>query len=291
MGYSPGPCLPGEDQGKVRKFRLPNGQEVYAKRIDPLRARYPEEEIAISREAAQSLKKISPYFDTQEFIGIVYDQGAFYLLSLAITGERNLSEKKEEPDDLYRFKTEVRDILISLGLEDIEHFFIYKDGKVWCIFLDFETHPHRPVTNANNAPEAFKSSSAVEGEERLSVPSSINNPGGIDLRALPITTQSLNQPLTANIPVTGSDLNLTINLDNELRQIQDMLKAGIMPASERIKEYALASSSLKPEDYSREIGRLLGCIADIFRLEEEKAKPTPQALKDALILLESDSSA
>src|SRR3989339_1660005 len=37
MGYSPGPCLPGEDQGKVRKFRLPNGQEVYAKRIDPLR--------------------------------------------------------------------------------------------------------------------------------------------------------------------------------------------------------------------------------------------------------------
>jgi len=70
-----------------------------------------------------------------------------------------------------------------------------------------------------------------------------------------------------------------------------MLKAGIMPSGERIKEYALASSSLKPEDYSREIDRLLGCIADVFRLEEEKAKPTPQALKDALILLESDSSA
>ena len=62
-----------------------------------------------------------------------------------------------------------------------------------------------------------------------------------------------------------------------------MLKAGIMPSSERIKEYALASSSLKSEDYSREIDKILGCIADIFRLEEEKAKPTPQTLKDALI--------
>ena len=95
MGYSPGPCLPGEDQGKVRKFRLPNGQEVYAKRIDPLRARYPEEEIMISLEVDKSLKKISPYFGVQEFIGIVYDQGAFYLLSLAIAGERYVSEKKK----------------------------------------------------------------------------------------------------------------------------------------------------------------------------------------------------
>ena len=89
------------------------------------------------------------------------------------------------------------------------------------------------------------------------------------------------------MPVTGSDLNLTINLDNELRQIQDMLKSGIMPSGERIKEYALASLSFKPEDYSREIDQLLGCIADVFRLEEEKAKPTTQALKDTLILLES----
>ena len=70
-----------------------------------------------------------------------------------------------------------------------------------------------------------------------------------------------------------------------------MLRAGIMPSSERIKEYALASSSLKPEDYSWEIDKILGCIADIFRLEEEKAKSTPQTLKDALILLESDKPA
>jgi len=148
--------------------------------------------------------------------------------------------------------------------------------------------------------ESMNSSPILASEIGKNVSVPIEEKGGIDLTALPITTQSsLNQPMIANIPIASSDLNLNralsnsrrVNLDNELRQIQDMLKAGIMPSGERIKEYALASSSLKPEDYSREIDRLLGCIADVFRLEEEKAKPTPQALKDALILLESDSSA
>ena len=300
IGDFPDPRLPGETQGKVRKFRLVNGREVYAKRVNSLRTRYSEEEIMISLEVDKSLKKVSPYFDTQEFIGIVYDRGAFYLLSLAITGERYSSEKEEEPDDFYRFKTEVRDILMPLGLGDIEHIFIYKDGKMRCVFLDFETHPYRAVKDANKATEALKSSSAVEREEKRSVSSSVNNPGGIDLRALPITTQFvLNQPLTANMPIAGSALNLNralsdsrrVSLNNELRQIQDMLNAGIMPSSERIKEYALTSSSLKPEDYSREIDKILGCIADVFRLEEEKAKPTPQILKDMLILLESDKPA
>ena len=90
----------------------------------------------------------------------------------------------------------------------------------------------------------------------LSMDSSQENTakGGIDLTALPITTQSvLNQPLTANIPIASSALNLNINLDNELKQIQNMVNAGIIPSGERIREYALASSSLqKEEGYAQE---------------------------------------
>ena len=119
----------------------------------------------------------------------------------------------------------------------------------------------------------------------------IDNPGGIDLRVLPITDRSVLQAISVDMPIVSSALDSDFNLDNELRQIQDMLNAGIMPASERIKECVLFSSSLKPQDYSREIDQLFGCIADIFRLEEEKAKPTPKALKDALILLESNKPA
>ncbi len=113
--------------------------------------------------------------------------------------------------------------------------------------------------------------------------------GGIDLTSLPITAQSvLARTVGANIPIASPALNLNINLDNELKQIQDMLKAGIMPSSERIREYVLDVSSLKQEDCGREVDKILGCIADIFRLEEKEAKPATQALKDILILLESD---
>ncbi|MDO8748485.1 MAG: hypothetical protein Q7J72_05150 [Candidatus Omnitrophota bacterium] len=148
--------------------------------------------------------------------------------------------------------------------------------------------------------ESMNSSPVLASEIGRNIFAPIKKKGGIDLTALPITTQShLNQPLTDNIPIAGSALNLNralsdsqrVNLDKELRDIQNMLKAGIMPSGERIKEYALASSSLGPEDHNWEIDRLLGCIADVFRLEEEKAKPTPQILKDVLILLESDNPA
>lgn len=140
--------------------------------------------------------------------------------------------------------------------------------------------------------KSINSSPILASEIGKNVSASIEKKGGIDLTVLPVTTQSLlNQPMMTNMPIASSALNLNINLDNEMKQIQDMLKAGITPSSERIKEYALASSSLKPEDYSREIDQLLGCIADVFRLEEEKAKPTPQILKDVLILLESDKPA
>ncbi len=120
-----------------------------------------------------------------------------------------------------------------------------------------------------------------------------NKPGGIDLTALPIVTQSaLNQPLITNMPIASSALNLNINLENELKQIQAMVNAGIMPSSERIREYALASSSLqKEEGYAQEIGRILGCIAEILRLEEDRGVSTALALKEMLILLESDKPA
>ena len=60
---------------------LPNGQEVYAKRVNPLRTRYLKKKSRFRWKPTESLKKISPYFGVQEFIGVIYDQRAFYLLS------------------------------------------------------------------------------------------------------------------------------------------------------------------------------------------------------------------
>ncbi len=112
--------------------------------------------------------------------------------------------------------------------------------------------------------------------------------GGIDFRALPITAQTMGTVLK---PIT--DLNLEnrphLNLDREWKAIEGMLKAGIIPSSERIKEYAQASCFSR--DCDKEIAKVLSCVASIMRMEEERCISTEAALTDLLMILESDRSA
>lgn len=111
--------------------------------------------------------------------------------------------------------------------------------------------------------------------------------GGIDFRALPIVNQSLpliqGQPPLKAVPVTMSK-----NPDPEWQQIQNMLNAGIIPSIERIKEYL--QSCCDKEDSIRQVDKVLGCIADILRLEEDRVATTDSALKELLVLLESEKS-
>jgi hypothetical protein len=111
--------------------------------------------------------------------------------------------------------------------------------------------------------------------------------GGIDFRALPTTTQSGFSVASGNIPTLRPLAN--INLDEAWVQIQNMLHAGIIPSSERIKEYLQACCEKK--DIHQEIDKILACIADILRLQEERAISTDLSLKKMLALLESDKPA
>ncbi|MCG2713897.1 MAG: hypothetical protein L6308_03515 [Candidatus Omnitrophica bacterium] len=108
--------------------------------------------------------------------------------------------------------------------------------------------------------------------------------GGIDFRTLPIASQPLliNQKVNASIipPIPLAELN------SEWLRIENMLASGITPSSERIKEY-LQSCSQK-QDFNQDIDKVLSCIADIFRFEEERVADTDASLKAMLMLLESD---
>ncbi|MFA6217465.1 MAG: hypothetical protein WDL87_07435 [Candidatus Omnitrophota bacterium] len=112
-------------------------------------------------------------------------------------------------------------------------------------------------------------------------------PGGIDLRALPIVTQPMNVPGMNVVPPLSRFEN--VNLNEEWQQIQDMIQAGIIPASDRIKEY-LEACCFK-DDINPQVEKVLACIADILRLEEDQLKPTESAFRDFLALLESDKPA
>ncbi|MCX5706627.1 MAG: hypothetical protein NTW13_03035 [Candidatus Omnitrophica bacterium] len=125
-----------------------------------------------------------------------------------------------------------------------------------------------------------------------SIPKKSEGPGGIDFRGLPIVTQPMPKPLGGD-PSLRSGLPLVavpnIKLDKEWGEIENMLNGGIIPSIDRIKDYL--ALSCKSEDCQARIDKALSCIAGILRIEEERCSVTDAALKQLLVLLESDKSA
>jgi len=112
-------------------------------------------------------------------------------------------------------------------------------------------------------------------------------PGGIDFRALPIVTQAIGN-LSANISHNSMQEMANMNLRQEWSDIERMVNAGITPSSERIKEYLQASCSKGNVD--NDIDKVISCISDILRQEEECCHQTDATLKDILVVLESTGS-
>jgi hypothetical protein len=112
-------------------------------------------------------------------------------------------------------------------------------------------------------------------------------PGGIDFRALPMTIK----PVPAMAP--GSRVTappaLNISLDKEWSEIERMINAGIIPSIDRLKEYL--ESCGDSERLGRGMDKVIACIADILRIEEDRCELTDSALKQLLVLLESNKPA
>ncbi|MCX5697065.1 MAG: hypothetical protein NTU54_03710, partial [Candidatus Omnitrophica bacterium] len=135
-----------------------------------------------------------------------------------------------------------------------------------------------------------------------------NGPGGVDFRAaMPITAQpaplstiqqqSLRAPegrsnpsfeiaSVASLPRNDDSRTISASLDKEWQEMQKILQAGIIPSSQRLKEYLMASCT--SSDCQEQVNKILSCIADILRLEEERCCNTDAALRQILVLLESD---
>ena len=127
----------------------------------------------------------------------------------------------------------------------------------------------------------------VEPMEGSSSPIIKDTKGGIDFRSLPITAQPALNAQLSNMP-TPRPL-VSVNLDESWGQIQNMLKAGIIPSNERIKEYL--QTCCEKKDMDQEVDKILACIADILRLQEERVVSTDSSLKEMLALLESNKPA
>lgn len=131
-----------------------------------------------------------------------------------------------------------------------------------------------------------RSSSPVQ--EKI-VDSQPNGKGGIDFRALPIVTQPMISPTLGAVPLKNPVIAAPVALGKEWQEIEDMINGGIIPSSERIKDYL--SKCCKEDCLEGEIDRVLACVAQILRLEEERIVETDSSVQQLLVLLESNKSA
>jgi len=112
-------------------------------------------------------------------------------------------------------------------------------------------------------------------------------PGGIDFRSLPIVTQAIRNLSLGINPQEMRKFN-SFNLPQEWSQIQRMSEAGIVPSTERIKEYVQAACIQGNAVQERD--DIILYIADLLRAEEENYSSTDPLMRDILIVLDLNSS-
>lgn len=113
--------------------------------------------------------------------------------------------------------------------------------------------------------------------------------GGIDFRALPANIQPIGSfnGLNFKLPQLSQSQLEQINVDLELQQIKNMVKAGNIPSGERIKE--LIAACAQKGRINSQIDSLLLCIVDTLKLEEENALESSPELREALVIVDSIS--
>lgn len=114
-----------------------------------------------------------------------------------------------------------------------------------------------------------------------------NTTGGIDFRYLPIVTQSMGSLKASlrNIPVNTLQ---RVNLNKEWSDIERLINSGITPSTDRLKEY-FAASNLKGS-LDNDSRKIVSCISNILRMEEESATLTNPTFRDMLVVLNSGRS-
>jgi len=169
--------------------------------------------------------------------------------------------------------------------------FMYLAIHLASLEKQLEVMSKRDISTSSSPFTGNSTNSSLEppGRESLSLPRTIDETaaspvGGIDFRSLPIVTQAMTN-LSANISSSVISRLSGINLDEEWQAIKRIVSSGIKPSAERIKEYAQASSSL--DRIVQDKDKMILCIADILRREEEQDYETDPVLRDILVVLES----
>jgi len=113
-------------------------------------------------------------------------------------------------------------------------------------------------------------------------------PGGIDFRSIPATLQPIGN--FGNLKFIAPDIRTLqkMNLNAEAQALEGMLEKGILPSSQRVKEFIYACS------YKKELGarteQLVSLLTDMCRLQEECVCESEPELRESLMIIEAVES-
>ncbi|MEK6568095.1 MAG: hypothetical protein AABZ27_05120, partial [Candidatus Omnitrophota bacterium] len=111
--------------------------------------------------------------------------------------------------------------------------------------------------------------------------------GGIDFRQMNMLVQPAGSfsGLDFSLPILSRAEIESFDLEKELADIRNMVRRGIAPSGQRLKEY-LAVCFEKGETKDK-IGSLILCLADIFELQQFEAREAPPEYKEALVIADT----
>ncbi|MFA5320463.1 MAG: hypothetical protein WC418_04700, partial [Candidatus Omnitrophota bacterium] len=107
--------------------------------------------------------------------------------------------------------------------------------------------------------------------------------GGIDFRSLPVTAQNADVSVKMILPSRPAAVIPEAELVKEWNVIRDLISSGNIPAAKKIRDYWISAGG----NGSGEKERVLRCVMEIMRMEEECAVPCEQGLLELLGALES----
>jgi hypothetical protein len=111
-GVTANPLIPGDDHEKFHLWKLPDGETLFVKKINPLRIRWWDEEITLARAVNAALQSVDARFHAASFVGMVYDKGNFYVLSKWLQGNALQNTSEEWGTE----STQIQNVLTVLGV-------------------------------------------------------------------------------------------------------------------------------------------------------------------------------
>jgi hypothetical protein len=127
------------------------------------------------------------------------------------------------------------------------------------------------------------SSPSADGDTGRTGPDQV---AGIDFRYINIITQPEFVQLKENFKMPDLSTLKQINLNEEKAELEKMIRAGIVPSSQRMMEFVSACYVRNPDQADA-----FECLADYFKLEEGLGNETAQEMKIFLAVVESDKLA